>query len=161
MSNLQDELKNFDKDARGQRAEARGKRKEDVGLLTPALFRKHIKSGKDLVLDYGRQPSRPPCWRSTRGSPIRPALSGLPVSWATCSPSTSSATCPAPSSSPPPATVRRPSRIMSVRCSASTICTVTRHRKPSPPSAIQSTPNGTALLNSMRLSVQAGNTSFP
>ncbi len=55
MSNLQDELKNFDKDARGQRAEARGKRKEAVGLLTPALFRKHIKSGKDLVLDYGRQ----------------------------------------------------------------------------------------------------------
>ena len=55
MSNLQDELKNFDKDARGQRAEARGKRKEAVGLLTPALFRKHIKSEKDLVLDYGRQ----------------------------------------------------------------------------------------------------------
>lgn len=52
---LQEIAKAFDKEAREERREATALRTEAVGLLTPALLRKHIKSGADLVLAYGHK----------------------------------------------------------------------------------------------------------
>lgn len=51
---FQAELKDFDKAAAKIRKEAAKIRKDGVGLLTPSLLRKHLKSGQDLVLAYGR-----------------------------------------------------------------------------------------------------------
>lgn len=47
--------KEFDREARKERQDAGEHRADAVGLLTPALLRKHIKSGTDLVLAYGRK----------------------------------------------------------------------------------------------------------
>lgn len=52
---LQQMAKEFDREARKERQDAGEHRAEAVGLLTPALLRKHIKSGTDLVLAYGRK----------------------------------------------------------------------------------------------------------
>ena len=47
---LQQMAKEFDREARKERQGAGEHRADAVGLLTPALLRKHIKSGTDLVL---------------------------------------------------------------------------------------------------------------
>ena len=47
--------KEFDREARKERQDAGEHRADAVGLLTPALLRKHIKSGTDLVLAYGKK----------------------------------------------------------------------------------------------------------
>ena len=52
---LQQMAKEFDREARKERQDAGEHRADAVGLLTPALLRKHIKSGTDLVLAYGRK----------------------------------------------------------------------------------------------------------
>ena len=52
---LQQMAKEFDREARKERQGAGEHRADAVGLLTPALLRKHIKSGTDLVLAYGRK----------------------------------------------------------------------------------------------------------
>lgn len=52
---LQQMAKEFDREARKERQDAGEHRADAVGLLTPALLRKHIKSGTDLVLAYGKK----------------------------------------------------------------------------------------------------------
>ena len=52
---LQQMAKEFDREARKERQGAGEHRADAVGLLTPALLRKHIKSGTDLVLAYGKK----------------------------------------------------------------------------------------------------------
>ena len=52
---LQQMAKEFDREVRKERQGAGEHRADAVGLLTPALLRKHIKSGTDLVLAYGRK----------------------------------------------------------------------------------------------------------
>lgn len=52
---LQQMAKEFDREARKEMQDAGEHRADAVGLLTPALLRKHIKSGTDLVLAYGRK----------------------------------------------------------------------------------------------------------
>lgn len=52
---FQQMAKEFDREARKERQDAGEHRAEAVGLLTPALLRKHIKSDTDLVLAYGRK----------------------------------------------------------------------------------------------------------
>lgn len=47
----------LEKELKAAKAEANKARKDAVGLLTPDLIRKHIKSGQDLVLQYGKQGS--------------------------------------------------------------------------------------------------------
>ena len=47
--------KEFDREARKERQGAGEHRADAVGLLTPALLRKHIKSGTDPVLAYGKK----------------------------------------------------------------------------------------------------------
>lgn len=49
------QLKEFEKEATAERREARELREDAVGLLTPALLRKHIRAGTGLVLAYGRK----------------------------------------------------------------------------------------------------------
>lgn len=49
------QLKEFEKEAIAERREARELREDAVGLLTPALLRKHIRAGTGLVLAYGRK----------------------------------------------------------------------------------------------------------
>jgi flagellar biosynthesis GTPase FlhF len=48
-------FKQFERLFAGIRREKRENRVQGVGLLTPELIRKHIKSGRDLILQYGRQ----------------------------------------------------------------------------------------------------------
>lgn len=52
---VQQELREFAKEAQQDRREARELRKEGVGLLTPALLRQNIRRGTGLVLAYGRK----------------------------------------------------------------------------------------------------------
>lgn len=49
------QLKEFEKEATAERREARELREDAVGLLTPALLRKHIRAGTGIVLAYGRK----------------------------------------------------------------------------------------------------------
>jgi len=49
------QLKEFEKEATAERREARELREDAVGLLTPALLRKHVRAGTGLVLAYGRK----------------------------------------------------------------------------------------------------------
>ncbi len=49
------QLKEFEKEAAAERREARELREDAVGLLTPALLRRHIRAGTGLVLAYGRK----------------------------------------------------------------------------------------------------------
>jgi len=51
----QDDFKRFSRQFKAVRSAKSEKRTQAVGTLTPTLLRKHLKSGKDLVLDYGRQ----------------------------------------------------------------------------------------------------------
>lgn len=48
-------MKTFHKEAAADLKEIAAARKEGVGLLTPSLLKKHIASGQDLVLAYGRK----------------------------------------------------------------------------------------------------------
>lgn len=52
---VQQQLREFERQATAERREARELREDAVGLLTPALLRKHIRAGTDLVLAYGRK----------------------------------------------------------------------------------------------------------
>lgn len=49
------QLKEFEKEAIAERREARELREDAVGLLTPALLRRHVRAGTGLVLAYGRK----------------------------------------------------------------------------------------------------------
>lgn len=49
------QLREFEREATSERRDARELREDAVGLLTPALLRKHIRAGTDLVLAYGRK----------------------------------------------------------------------------------------------------------
>lgn len=49
------QLREFERQSTAERREAREVREDAVGLLTPALLRKHIRAGTDLVLAYGRK----------------------------------------------------------------------------------------------------------
>lgn len=51
---LLQELKDFEKKATEERKNARELREDAVGLLTPSLLRKNVRSGTNLVLAYGR-----------------------------------------------------------------------------------------------------------
>lgn len=52
---LLQELKAFEKEAVQERKDAKKLREDAVGLLTPSLLRKNIRSGTNLVLAYGRK----------------------------------------------------------------------------------------------------------
>ena len=52
---LLQELKAFEKEAVRERKDAEKLREDAVGLLTPSLLRKNIRSGTNLVLAYGRK----------------------------------------------------------------------------------------------------------
>lgn len=49
------QLREFEREATDERGKAQKLRKDAIGLLTPALLRKHIRTGTDLVLAYGRK----------------------------------------------------------------------------------------------------------
>jgi hypothetical protein len=51
----QAEFKAFERQYNKIRRSNRNEREDAVGLLTPQKMRQHIRSGQDLVLDYGRQ----------------------------------------------------------------------------------------------------------
>ncbi len=55
VQELQKALREFDKTAVKMRKEIAEIRKEGVGILTPQLINRHLKSGQDVVLAYGRQ----------------------------------------------------------------------------------------------------------
>lgn len=55
VKEMQKALREFDKTAAKMRKEIAEVRKSGVGILTPQLINRHLRSGQDLVLAYGRQ----------------------------------------------------------------------------------------------------------
>ena len=54
LPNNKQAMKDFDKLAKAMRQQIQELRKDGVGIMTPGLINKHLRSGKDLVLQYGR-----------------------------------------------------------------------------------------------------------